>query len=66
MVSFLQLFAALFFVAFGASAPTKELVERDPDWGNYVYISSITSGIVGQNLAMIAMPGVSCPIHLEG
>jgi len=70
MVSFLKTFLLFIFAASTAyslpgfpNALTKkagDLYRRDPiDWGNYVYIASIFSGIVGQNIALIALPGAS-------
>lgn len=65
MVSFYQIFVVLFCTCFVAASPMEisprgdELYRRQTDWGNYVYIASITTGIIGQNLALIASPGVS-------
>lgn len=67
MVFFLQIFMTLFYAAFAAASPVgvqlstrdEALNIRQTDWGNYVYISSITSGLIGQNLAAISIPGVS-------
>lgn len=64
MVFFYQIFVALFCACFVATSPVDisprdDLFRRQTDWGNYVYIASITSGIIGQNLALIASPGVS-------
>jgi len=71
MVSFFKTFLLLFIFAASTaySLPgfpnpmTKrdaDLYRRDPiDWGNYVYIASIFSGVVGQNIGLIALPGAS-------
>lgn len=64
---FYQILVALFCAFFVAATPVDisprndELYRRQTDWGNYVYMASIVSGIVGQNLALIASPGVSLP-----
>lgn len=63
MVSFYQIFVLLFCAFFVAASPMEvsprnDLYRRQTDWGNYVYIASITTGIIGQNLALIASPGV--------
>ncbi|CUS11936.1 unnamed protein product [Tuber aestivum] len=76
MVSFLKTFLLFILAAITAySFPGPldsvakrgaDLHRRDPDWGNYVYIASIFSGIVGQNVALIALPGnrAVCPSQL--
>ncbi|RPB05877.1 hypothetical protein L873DRAFT_1797655 [Choiromyces venosus 120613-1] len=76
MVSFLKTFLLFIFAArtayslpgFSDSLEEREshLQKRDIDWGNYVYIASIFSGIVGQNLGLIALPGnrAICPTEL--
>ncbi|KAG0641680.1 hypothetical protein HOY80DRAFT_999105 [Tuber brumale] len=76
MVSFFKAFLLFIFAASAAysfpGSPDSvakrgaDLHRRDPDWGNYVYIASIFSGIVGQNLGLIALPGnrAVCPGQL--
>jgi len=65
MVSFFKTFLLFIFAvntAYSLPGFPTDLHRRDIDWGNYVYIASIFSGLVGQNIALIALPGVShCP-----
>ncbi|KAL7266750.1 hypothetical protein RUND412_010689 [Rhizina undulata] len=69
MVSFLRTFLLFAFAAFSFAAayPADKFDERQStDWGNYVFIASEFSGIVGQNIALIALPGnrAVCPLEL--
>ncbi|KAH0609901.1 uncharacterized protein H6S33_012447 [Morchella sextelata] len=64
MVNFISLVITLFLVCVSlvGSVPVASeearVVKRTPtDWGNYVFIASQTSGIIGQNLGLIASPG---------
>ncbi|KAH8149962.1 uncharacterized protein LAJ45_06115 [Morchella importuna] len=63
MVNFISLVITLFLVCVSlvGSVPVASeevrVAKRTTDWGNYVFIASQTSGIIGQNLGLIASPG---------
>lgn len=67
MVNFISLVITLFLVCISlvGSVPVASeavrVTKRTTDWGNYVFIASQASGVIGQNLGLIASPGVCAP-----
>ncbi|KAI5776525.1 hypothetical protein EDC01DRAFT_779481 [Geopyxis carbonaria] len=67
MLSFLKVLVLLTIASIGTATPAPAVDKRQsPDWGNYLYIAEQFTGLVGQNVALIAIPSnrAICPYQL--
>lgn len=58
MLSFLKV-VALIIASIGTALSAEVGKRQTSDWGNYLYITEQFTGLVGQDIALIAIPSAS-------